>query len=230
MNKYILLVLLLFVALGAGCSKQSEGSNSTTTPNQPRADEAVPPEFAPSGDAAADLVKMNDRVIAAKSFKAMMLLDGTTPMTTELEFTAPDRYRLKSTGTLEMLYVGRATLIKVGDEWKLMSLPLDPKVGEIRGAFTAENMKDVSNVKYAGDETLNGRPAYLYTYNGRAPRVGAENDSKLWIAKTTGLPLKLESVYKTGIIGTTTIEYDFETPVTIELPAQARRVNPGYSK
>ncbi|MEK7856656.1 MAG: hypothetical protein AAB288_11240, partial [Acidobacteriota bacterium] len=107
----------------------------------------------------------------------------------------------------------------MGSKWQKMSLPLDSTISDMRSAFNKEGMKWFSDVKYTGDDTVDGKPAYVYTYHNKGPGAGVgENDSKVWIAKGDGLPIKIEAIYKTGNLKSMKIEYDYETPVVIEPP------------
>ena len=229
MNKDFILPLFLLLALSLGCSKISEltegtgrtrnTSNENSEPPKPGDDAPASGEFAPSSDPKVDIEKMADRFMSLKSFRAEMDGDGQTPMKTDLEFVTPDRYRIKTGNTMEMIVIGKTSYMKMGSKWQKMSLPLDSTISDMRSAFNKEGMKWFSDVKYTGDDTVDGKPAYVYTYHNKGPGAGVgENDSKVWIAKGDGLPIKIEAIYKTGNLKSMKIEYDYETPVVIEPP------------
>jgi len=108
----------------------------------------------------------------------------------------------------------------MGNKWQKMPLPLDSTISDMRSAFNKEGMKWFSDVKFAGEDTANGKAAYLYTYHGKGPNNVGENDSKLWVSQDDGLPIKIEAVYRTGNLKSMKIEYDYDTPVTIDPPVQ----------
>lgn len=219
---------MVLLAVGLGCSKFGEltlkpangGTASNSNTGSVQTDAPATAEFAPSGDPKADIEKLADRFMSLKSFRAKMEGDGQMPMRTELEFVTPDRYRIRSGNAMEMIVIGKTTWMKVGEKWQKMPMQLDSTIADMRTAFNKEGMKWFSDVKYTGDDTVDGKPAYIYTYQGKGPNNVGENDSKLWIAKSDGLPLKIEAIYKSGNLKSMTIEYDYETPVAIEPPVQ----------
>lgn len=231
MKKDLLIPLMILLVVTLGCSKiteladrsRSTGGRANSNANTEVPASSVDPgpasgEYAPGSDPKTDIEKLSDRFMAVGSFKATMEAKGQTPMRTELEFAAPDRYRMRMANSMDVIIIGRTTYMKIGDKWQKMELPVENAVGEMRTAFTKEGMKWISDVKYAGDDTVDGKPAYVYTYHAKAPNNVGENDSKLWIAKSDGLPLKVEATYKSGNLRSMTIEYDYETPVSIEPP------------
>lgn len=230
MKNELVFPLLILLALSVGCSKISElakgpdntGSSANSKSDSPKKIDTAPAsgEFAPSSDAKADIEKMADRFMSLKSFKADMDGDGQTPMKTELEFISPDRYRIKTGNKMEMIVIGKTTYMKLGEKWQKMAMPLDSTISDMRSAFNKEGMKWFSDVKYVGEDNADGKAAYLYTYQGKGPNNIGENDSKLWVAKDSGLPIKIEAIYKSGNLKSMTIEYDYESTVTIEPPVQ----------
>ncbi len=236
MKNYNLAPLLIFVLFAFGCSEFRDAANASgntvaTGGAEPEIVEdtgPAPPEYAPTSDPKADIEKMSERFLGLTSFKAKMTGDGKTPVNSEMDFIAPDRYRVKTASAMEMIVIGRATFMKIGEEWKLMQLPLDPSIKDMRAAFGKDEMKWVSDVKYAGEEPVNGKWAYVYTYHAKGPNSQGENDSKLWVAKSSGLPLKIVASYKSGNLKTMTIDYDYDTPVVIQPPARAVPATGGY--
>jgi outer membrane lipoprotein-sorting protein len=229
MRNKIVMPLLLLIAVTLGCSKISElanksgnsGSSSNSNIEVSKSGDSSPAkgEFAPTGDAKADIEKIGDRFLSLKSFRAEMEGDGKTPLKADLEFVSPDRHRLKTDKGMETIVIGKTTYMKMGNTWQKMPMSLDTTITDMRAAFNKEGMKWFSDIKYVGEETADGKPAYLYAYHNKGPRAGVgENDSKIWIAKDDGLPIKIEAIYKSGNLKTMTIEYDYKTPVTIEPP------------
>lgn len=236
MKKVIFISLLFLLAFTAGCSvsgssDESAGNVSVSGPDTAAAGDTAPgpPEFAPTADPRTDVEKMADRFAGLPFFRAKMTTQGPTPITTEMEYAAPDRYRIRSSSAIEMIVVGPATYMRINDRWQLMALPIDSSVAEIRSAFGKEGSRWFDNVKHVGEESVAGKPAYVYTYRGKSPDGAGENESKLWVSKAKGLPLKVESAYKAGTLKTISIEYDYDTPVSIEAPADARPARGGYN-
>ncbi len=223
-----LLPLVMLLAAVLGCSRITEvanrsgeaGNTANTNASETQTAESgpAPAEFAPGGDAKADLEKLAERFMTIESFRAKMHGEGQTPMRTELEYVAPDRYRMKTGNGVDVVIIGRTTYMKVGAKWQKMNLPLDGAIDQMRTAFNKDAMKWVSDVRYTGDDSVNGKAAYVYTFHGKGPNNVGDNDSKLWVAKSDGRPVKVEAVYKSGALRSMTIEYDYDTPVSIEAP------------
>lgn len=222
--------LILLVAV-LGCSSLRELASKTGTDNSAvsNSNAAVPGSksgdtagtFAPSGDPRADIEKMADRFMSEESFRAEMVGEGDMPMQTDLEFVSPDRYRIKNANSTEMIVIGKTAYMNAGGRWQKMPTTLDSTVTDMRAAFNKEGMKWFSDVKYEGEETVEGKSAHVYSFHNKGPGAGVgENDSKVWVAKTDGLPLKIEARYKKGSLKSMTIEYDYETPVVIEPPVK----------
>ncbi len=231
MNKKILLPFLLLLGTVLGCSsieKLVADSNSSqistnsadTATARETEDSAV--AFTPSGDPKADIEKMADRFLSLESFRAEMTSEGTMKMNADLDFIAPDRFRIKAEmpngQSSEMILIGKQTYMKMGDRWQKMPVDIGTKIPNMRETFTREGMKWFKEIKYVGEETADGKAAHLYTYDGEAPGGGNAYSSKIWIGKKDGRPIKLNAVYKTGEMKSMDIAYDYETKITIEPP------------
>jgi outer membrane lipoprotein-sorting protein len=228
MKKDLFIPLVVLLGLTLGCSKISELANkaansgpaANSNSESARKGETAQPsgDHVPSSDAKADIERLSDRFMSVKSFRATMKAEGETPMQTELEFVSPDRYRIKTGSLMDVIIIGKTTYMKIGDKWQKMPGELDSKISDLRSTFNKEGMKWVSDVKYTGDDTVDGKAAYVYIYHAKGPDKVGENESKLWIAKADGLPIKVEAVYKSGPMKSMRVEYDYETPVSIEPP------------
>lgn len=228
MKKDLFIPLFILLALTLGCSKISElanrssntGSGANSNSESAKTGETAPAsgDYAPSSDAKADVEKLSERFMTVKSFRATMSAVGEMPMETDLEFVAPDRYRIKTGNLMDVIIIGKTTYMKLGDKWQKMPGELDSQISDMRSTFNKEGMRWISDVKYAGDDTVDGKAAYVYTYHAKGPDKVGENESKLWIAKSDGLPIKVEATYKTGPMKSMKVEYDYDAPVSIEPP------------
>lgn len=230
MQNKIVLPLFLLLGLGLGCSsiekfvaeKSGSSNASNTGTGTARAPEGAPPEFAPSGDAKADIEKMADRFLSIESFRAKMTSEGTMTMNADLDYIAPDKFRVKTElpngQSSEMVLIGKQTYMKIGERWQKMPVDIGTKIPNMRETFTREGMKWFKQIKYEGEESAEGKNAYLYSYDGEAPGGGMAYSSKIWVAKSDGRPIKIKAVYKTGDMKAMNIVYDYETKVTIEPP------------
>ncbi|MGD9562466.1 MAG: hypothetical protein AB7F88_09645 [Pyrinomonadaceae bacterium] len=230
MKKDILFPLIILMGISLGCSKIGEfasgpansGNASDSNTETAKSGETVPAagEFAPTSDPKADIEKIADRFMSRSFFTAKMELVGDATVRTDLEFISPDRYRLRTDGLMEMIIVGKNSYMKTGGKWRKMPLQIGSTVEDMRAAFSRDGMKWFSDVRYAGDDTIDGRPAFVYAYHSKGPTSRGENDSKLWVGSSDGLPIKIEAIYTSGEAKSMTIEYDYETPVSIEPPIE----------
>lgn len=229
-NLTISLLFLIIAAIGCSAVKDIGRSAENTSENSERQSEknAAAPEtadtreFAPTSDPTADIEKLGERFLARDTFRAVMETTGETSAKMYLEYQKPDRFRIK-TGlaegkTVEMILIGNKTYINVNGRW--MSSPVPMKgatMTDMINMFGREKMKWFSDIKYSGNDTIDGEPAYVYSYTGKVDGMN-DSDSKIWVAKDNGLPLKAEAEYKDGKFRSTKIVYDYDTPVSIEAP------------
>ena len=219
MKKLALILLVLgFFAVGckfgslkdlvsggaSGNSSSSKGSSSTG-----------------GSDPKADIVAASKKFIDLPAFSAKMEGQGQSEIKSQVDYVAPDRYHvtyLGGTGAgMEMIMMGNQTYMKVAGKWTKMpgsnaSLPT------LRDSFTEEGLKTLSDVKFEGDDSVNGKPALLYSYKNVTPVGNYPFSSKIWIGKDTGLPMKIYVEYSNGMLKNMTVNYDTESPVTIEAP------------
>ena len=222
--------VLLFVAV-LGCSqirdmaKQGETVGNSTNANSAASTDSSDSSGSstavqPSGDPNADINRMADAFLAQKSFRAKMVGSGQTPMNMELEFVAPDRFRIKNSQGPETVIIGKQVYLEMNGQWQKMPVDLGTSVPDMRKAWDEQGRKWISDAKYVGEETVNGKPANVYTYfNKGAEGVGA-NDSKIWISKADGLPLRIDAKYKSGTLKSMTIDYDYDASISIEPPVK----------
>lgn len=156
-----------------------------------------------------------DRFLKAKSFHALMETEGAPGMGTELDFVAPDRYRMK---------MPSGTHVIVGDIMYLqadghsMKVPL-PKgtLTQWRDPLKIEENKAGMSVESLGSESVEGQPARKYLVRHTQPQP---SEFTFWIGKDD-LPLQLRSQgVAQGKPYTMTLRYSrFDDPtITIDPP------------
>ena len=223
-----ILPLVLLAAAALGCSQLRDMANSGDSPantaSSPAATDGSASDtsvgVAPTGDPNADINRMADAFLAQKSFRATMVGSGQTPMNMELEFVAPDRFRIKNTNGPEMVIVGKNFYIENEGRWQKMPGDLGASVPDMRKAWDKEGRKWFTDVKYVGEESVNGNPAYVYTYFNKGVEGSGANDSKIWISKADGLPVRIEANYMSGPLRSMTIDYDYDADISIEPPVE----------
>jgi hypothetical protein len=79
-------------------------------------------------------------------------------------------------------------------------------------------LKSLSDVKYEGTDSVDGKAANVYSYKNVTPKGEYPFTSKIWIRQDKGVPVKIVVDYANGTLKQMTVNYDTETPVTIEPP------------
>ena len=173
-------------------------------------------------DPKADIVEASKRFIALPAFSAKMDGVGQVPIRSQVDYAAPDRYHvmyLGGTGAgMELIMIGNVTYMKAGGKWTKMAASANARIPTLRDSFTEEGLKTLSEVKFDGDDTIDGKPALVYSYKNVTPVGNYPFTSKIWVGKDSGLPMKIFVEYSNGMLKEMTVNYDTESPVTIEAP------------
>ena len=166
-------------------------------------------------DARGDIRAAMDRMLAARSYHAVMQVAGDRPMTNTIDFAAPDRYRM----TLPM---GTQTII--GDSlWMSMNgmhmkMPLPAgTLTKWRDPANLDKTMATTTVQALGADAVDGQPARKYQVTNTQSKPGT---STLWIG-ANGYPLQIQvDGHALGKATTTTIRYTrFNAPsIRIEAP------------
>lgn len=228
-NKLVLPIVVLCVAV-LGCSKIKElagGSNAPSSNSDSPASNSGPSTGSKStfsGDAKADIVAASKKFIDLPAFSAKMDGTGANEMHYKVEYAAPDKFRIAYLGGtaagMEMIIIGKQTYTKIGGRWNKSPAASGGSIANLRDSFTEEGLKTLDLAKFEGDDTVDGKPALVYSYKNVTPKGGDPFKSKIWIGKNTGLPIKIEVNYEKGTLKQMTINYDTDSPVTIEPPVK----------
>lgn len=182
---------LLCLALGLSACKPSapEPAPAAATPAAatPPVAEQVAPAPAPAADTGpiAEVKASMDRFLAASSFHATLHMEGAQTMTTEMDFVAPDRYRMQMPGGAQVI-IGDTLYLQA--EGKVRQVPLPAgTVGQWRDPLQLQQNKADLSVEALGSEIIDGRAARKYRVRNTLP---ATNEFTYWIGED-GLPLQL---------------------------------------
>ena len=173
-------------------------------------------------DPKTDVIEASKKFIALPSFTANMEGMGQAAIKSQVKYAEPDRFHityLGGTGAgMEIIYIGKDGYMKTGDKWTKMP-GTGQSIPNLRDSFTEEGLKTLADVKYEGDDTVNGKSASRYSYTNVTP-VGAHPfTSKIWISNDTGVPMKIHVEYPNNpALKFMDVNYDTESKVTIEPP------------
>lgn len=185
--------------LALGCLVLALAACKPSPPAEPATAAAAPASTVADAAAALnplaspeDEVKASmDKFLKAKSFHAVMVMEGARGMTNEMDFVAPDRYRMK-------MPVG--TQVIVGDtmymqaDGRSMKVPL-PKgtLSQWRDPLRIEENKAGLSVQALGSDSVEGQAAKKYLVKNAQPEASQlePNEFTFWIS-SDGLPLQLQ--------------------------------------
>ncbi|MEP6908322.1 MAG: hypothetical protein ABI858_10140 [Pseudoxanthomonas sp.] len=216
---------MIFRCIPLACLVLVMAACKPSTPADPAASNLSPASAsaAGAGSALAPLASPKDEVAAsmdkfmqAKTLHAVMKMEGAHDMTNEMDFVAPDRYRMK---------MQAGTQIIVGDtmymhaQGRSMKIPL-PKgtLSQWRDPLTLEKNKSGLSVEALGSDRVDGMPAKKFLVRNTLPEP---SEFTLWIDDANGLPLKLlQQGQSQGKPYTMTLSYSrFNDPaISIETP------------
>lgn len=158
-----------------------------------------------------EVIAAMDKALAARSYHVTMRHGGAQPMTTEADFVAPDRLRMK-------MPVGVQTVI--GDTMYMEIQGRSMKVQVAKGTMT--QWRDPANqaryqatmtVKALGNDTVDGKPAKKYQTSNTQPQPSS---AIMWIG-ADGYPLQIEVSGGKGKAATTTMRYSRYNDPTIRI-------------
>lgn len=213
--KKLLLPLIILLVTVLGCSKIRELAGGS--PGGSGGGTATA-----GADPKEDITQAAKKFIALPAFSAKMEGMGQTEIKSQVDYVAPDRFHvtyLGGTGAgMEMIIIGSQSYMKPGGgSWN--KVPGDAKsIPTLRDSFTEEGLKTLTDVKFEGEETTDGKAAMVYSYKNVTPVGNNPFTSKIWIDKVSGLPMKIYVEYPNGVLKNMTVKYDTESPITIEPP------------
>jgi hypothetical protein len=138
-----------------------------------------------SQEAVAEVRASMDRFLAARSFHASMHIEGARPMTSEMEFAAPDRYRIRlPVGT--QIIIGEIMYMDMQGQRTRVPIPAGT-ISQWRDPLKIEQNLDGLSAEFLGSEPLHGVPARKFQVRHSYPQP---SEFTYWIG-ADGLPLQL---------------------------------------
>lgn len=230
-REQLIIAALILGVMVMGCSMLKQDgpaapNSNTASANTTTANTAVTDGptslFTPGSNAKDDLEKIADRFMALSSFRSTMKGTGKNPFNSVVDFIAPDKFQIRSDlpngKSMEMRIIGKDTYMNANGNWQKVPIDVGSQIPNFRETFTRDEINRFKEIEYAGEDQVDGTPAYLYKYSGAAMKGGSAYTSKTWVSKTSGLPLKIIANYETGDLKTMEIAYDYTTKITIEAP------------
>lgn len=222
--KKLSLVLMLLVGVSVGCklptmlsSSKESGSGSSSSSSKGSGAATA------SSDPKQDVIETSKKFIALPYFTANMEGQGQTEIKSQVQYASPDKFHVKYLGGtgagMEMIWMGKDGYMNMNGKWTKMP-GATTSIPTLRDSFTEEGLKTLSDVKFDGDDSVDGESALVYSYKNTTPVGNYPFTSKIWVSKDTGLPMKIYVEYTNGQLKNMTINYDTKTPVTIDAPVK----------
>lgn len=158
-----------------------------SAPAQPAA-EATPAAAAEPSEAALTEVRTSmDKFLAAKSFHAVMTVEGSAPMQNELDFVAPDRYRMAMpVGT--QIIIGDTMYMDMHGQRTRVPIP-EGTISGWRDPLKIQQNRNSLSVQFLGQEQVGEQQARKYRVQHSQPEPG---EFLYWVDRD-GLPLQLRT-------------------------------------
>ncbi|MGH8062080.1 MAG: hypothetical protein ACREO7_08715 [Pseudoxanthomonas sp.] len=182
------LALACLVLVLAACKPSTPADTAAPAQTEPagtleKAAAALNPLSSPEDEMKASM----DKFLKAKSFHAVMDMQGAQSMAIEMDFVAPDRYRMKMPQGTQVI-IGDTMHMQV--DGRSMKMPL-PKgtLTQWRDPLRIEENKAGMSVESLGSDSIDGQPAKKYLVKHTEPKP---SEFTFWIGGD-GLPLQLVS-------------------------------------
>jgi hypothetical protein len=101
----------------------------------------------------------------------------------------------------EMIYVAGASYLKSGGKWSPSSISIQ----EMKQLVQKNVQTNKTTCRYLKDEPVNGEMAAVYSVHEETPR--STSDSRIWISRAKGLPLRSEQDLSATMHISTRYEY-----------------------
>ncbi len=184
-------LLLSCLLVLAACRREPEpvtapAADAAPAPSTPAPAATATP--AVSGEQALAEVKASmDQFLAATSFHAVMTVEGSQPMQNELDFVAPDRYRMTMPVGTQVI-VGDTMYMDMHGQRTRVPIP-EGMISQWRDPLQIQQNRVGLEVEFAGAETVGDAPARKYRVRHAKPEPG---EFLYWI-DGQGLPLQLRT-------------------------------------
>lgn len=162
-----------------------------------------------------EVAQVMDAFMAAKSYHVEMVSTGATGMTMEMDFVAPDRYRMK-TPTATQHIIGDTMYMTIDGRTMKVPLPKE-QMNQYRDPARFAANKATMTVESLGSDNVDGQSAKKYRVHNTEPMPG---ESLIWVG-SNGFPLQVEATSNAGGQSmVTTIRYSrFNDPtITVSAP------------
>ena len=171
---------------------------------------ALAPAAARADDARDELFKAWQAFLAVESFRAEIILIEPNRLVTQLEFQAPDRYRVSIPDGPTTVVIGDSGYMQIGGRTMKLPMAMDSLTSQYRDEAFLRKLQEGMVVEDLGEDSLDGEPVRKYRYvqavappstlpgAPAAAAGGGEATTVAWVSAKTGLILKLDVTSQQG--------------------------------
>ncbi|HVE59744.1 MAG TPA: hypothetical protein VNB22_23230 [Pyrinomonadaceae bacterium] len=211
-----IIFLTAFALIAAGCAAPNEVKNSAAVNAPPANTQTTEPvkeeTFTAGANPRADLISATQKLQKLTFWSARITSETTPEANAEMQFVAPDRYRIKKTDG-EVVVIGNDSYSNENGKWEKLDDDIGEFIREQTRTGIEEGVKNLKDVQIVGKEKVDGKEATVYSH-----KFG-DITTKVWIGTESGLQLKNEVEANVGgKMEKQTTVYDYDKKVTIEAP------------
>jgi len=175
---------LSFPALPAAAALLLAGCGGTTPP-APVPSGALPAEVAQT-DPVSAVLGASQRFAQLRSFHARMTMRGPRALEAQMDYVAPDRYRLTTAEGAQTI-IGGTFFLQGAGQVRQVPVP-DGLLAQWRNPLPADLEPAQLQVQALGEETVEGQPARKY----QVRHARAAPDGLLYWINAQGLPVQIQ--------------------------------------
>jgi len=170
-----------------------------------------------------ELTRSLRALVTVRSFRGRMSSNmlGDAGSTANIEYEAPDRFRLVS-DKAEVIWVGGAVYSRQQNgKWETRSSGGPNPIQSILNSDMVDQIGKQGEVTFIGADSVDGAPTLVYEF-ALANQPGGEGSgkSRVWVGTEDGLPRKVEaeSVMQSRQLRSQFVYYDYNADVKIKPP------------
>jgi hypothetical protein len=168
--KKLIPVILILICVVIGCKWLGSAKDGATGTNSTGASGGGRAKA--SSDPRADVVEASKKFLDLPYFTANMEGQGQTPIKSQVQYSAPDKFHVKYLGGtgagMEMIWIGKDLYMNANGKWTKMPAS-NTSLPTLRDSFTEEGLKTLTDVTAEGEDSIDGKPALVYGYKNVTP-------------------------------------------------------------
>jgi len=179
------------------------------------------PLHAAHADARSEIQAAYAAMVKEGKFRTVGNVDGPKgPEKQTVEVVWPDKFHMTS-AQVEVIVLPGATWMKQGGKWSQLPVDMSRMIERYKPEAMKNAFDSVTNVQSIGDSTINGHAARGYEYDSAVTVQGvtAKSHVKLWVDKSSSLPVRQESDGEVmGHKSHHVADYEYDSGIQVSAP------------